>query len=129
MENIEKEWIDYVKNWNNGHFETYECLGCGNHEPIEEMKDYIVRCIKSEFDETVFENYIIPKHTYSSKGMTQIEEILFLIRETEKKLFEGHTFMTSIIFDGYNIKYGLQGVREIIGCFINWVDTDKEGKS
>lgn len=116
---FEKTWISYVKRWNKEKFDTEECLGCSQKESLEEMKDYIIRCINDEIDKSQLASFPI-SYTYSSKGKTEAERLIYLVEESARLL--NHAFMCSIIFDGYNIKHGAKGLLEIIAHYVTWVD-------
>lgn len=123
---ITKEWNENAKAWTQKKFGDNECLGSNKLEQLDEMIDYIVRCLKEDYDHTIFENYLVPTREYSSKEMTELQELVFLMEETGKLLFpEMPDRVLSIMFDCYNIKYGTHGVREILNHFIKWKDTNK----
>ena len=62
--------------------------------------------------------------------MPELEQLVYLIHETDKTLFnDSMVTAASTIFDGYNIKHGVKGIYEILGYFIEWIDTNKGSKS
>ena len=124
MQKLKNEWTNFVKQWNEKEFGEAECLGCKNKDTLEQTKRYIIASIKEDYNHSLFNNYVVPKKTYSSKGMSELEHIIFLIEETGKILFPDTPRVMLIIFDSYNIKHGLQGIYDILGEFVKWVDLD-----
>jgi len=84
----------------------------------KKIKDYIIRQIN---------DFVVNKTpldlTYSNKGMSEFEKIIFVIEQTEKTLFpNGEQFMSTIIYDEYNMANGPEDLFNIIEQYIKWID-------
>jgi|GEM_PF-2670310 len=90
-------------------------------------KDYVIRCIKDLIDNPNFKT--IQGKTFSSKGMTEIQVVRFLIKETDKIIFQDDKdwigVVRNIIYDNYKETTGAKEIIEIIQHFVNWIDTEK----
>jgi len=127
-ETLQKQWIKHVKAWNKEKFGKSECLGCYNIKPLADIQEFILKCINENVTYDVLDNMPSIK-TYSSKGMTELQHILYLIEETDKLLFDSCCgIFTSVIFDEYNIEYGVEGLLEIIDNYIEWKDLNNSKK-
>lgn len=122
---IKKQWTEYVRKWNTEKFgkEYEQCLGDESRDTYSDAKDYIMRCIA---DEEHLETMKLPlKRTYSKQGMTELQELTFLVEETAKEL--NHPFMASIIYDSYNIAHGAEKLKKIIGYYVDWKEEVASG--
>jgi len=122
-ENIIKLWSTHVSIFVKSNYGKGAELFYHGDEPLEQRKDFIIRSINEHLEHKNVKTPIT--RTYSSKGMTEFQKLIFLIEETERVLFsKENRFMCSIIYDEYNINHGTQGLYEIIGHYINWIDTN-----
>jgi len=94
---MKQQWIKYVKTWNKEKFGVAEYLGGKNNEPLADQVDYIVRCIRE---------------TVTSEKFPLSEDVCDTI--------------ISIIFDGYNIEHGIEGLLEILKSFVKRTDLEKK---
>jgi hypothetical protein len=83
--------------------------------------DYVFRCISELLDK----DFKPIQRTFSSKGMTEPQAVLYLIRETDKLLFpSGDGFVYNIVYDNYKELAGTKAILEILRQFVNWKDTE-----
>ena len=84
-------------------------------------KDYAIRCIRA----TLGKDFRAIQKTFSSRGMTESEVLQFLIKETDKVLFQSEdSYVTSILQDYYKETTGSKEILEVIRNFVYWVDLD-----
>jgi len=124
-ETLQERWIDYVKKWNKERFGKAEYLG-GQQKTLHDTKKYLV-AIDDLLGE---ERTSFPiESEYSSEGKTELETLVYLVNESANALDskqEGwHTSVCSIIYDGFNISYGKEGLLEILSKYIKWSDINK----
>ena len=123
QENIVEQWNNYVSNYKKANFGEFEWPVYRSNETLDEKTDYIIRSINNYLSDNPIE---IPlTREFSGKGMTEFQKLIFLTEETERALFpEDNRFMCSIIYDEYNIEHGIQGLYDIIGRYVKWVDCE-----
>ncbi|MCL2229259.1 MAG: hypothetical protein FWC00_05550 [Firmicutes bacterium] len=117
---LQEQWITHVKQWNYERFGVAEYIG-HRQKTLDEAKQICFNAINEFLKE---EKITYPfKQTYSNKGMTIIQEMIYLVERTANVLGQPtlHSFLCSIIYDGFNIKHGKKGLLEIIGRYVKWV--------
>ena len=85
-------------------------------------KDFAIRCIR----DAVGKDFQTISKTFSSSDMTETQVVQYLIKETDKVLFQSdNSYVTSIVRDYYKDTTATAEILEVLRHFVNWVDTDK----
>jgi len=85
-------------------------------------RNYVIENIKNLLEPNFT---TIQNHTFSSKGLSEIEVVDALLKATDLILFpSGNHCLFGIMLDHYKESIGPTAMLGIIRQFVNWIDLD-----
>ena len=126
MTNFAKKWTTYTQAYITNMMDNPnedECSYKSNDMKPKDLQNYIIRSIEDTLDERVLEKLPLTGF-YTSEAMSELDKLIYLIKETQKLTMPCHSFMESIIYDLYDINNGTQGLYDIISRFMIWTDVN-----
>lgn len=129
-ENIQAQWHAYIaaiRQWDeNIESRDTKQADADLQFPTEKCLETNKRQIKIYLDDVIDKSIKLPlERTWSSRGRTEFQNLIYIIEQTDRVFFSGdERYFSNIIYDHYNIEHGVQGIYDIISCYIKWVDVD-----
>ena len=122
---FKKQWNEYEKKMIEDNFGKDAELIKHKEKAAFDAMMFIIKSITDLLDDEQLTQIPFTME-YSSKGMSEFQDYIYRIEQTNKLLFpSGENFFSTLIFDEYNINHGLHGLHLIIDYFVKWNDTKK----